>query len=95
MEFLQTLEFNSDQINYIVSNTSSEVIDDINNHSKVIENNIIFLRDLGVTNYKDIFTKYSEFFIREPDIFQNTLNKYDRLDLIAKLLKNMAIFVRL
>lgn len=95
MNYLNKLGFNQEQISEIINNNHSLVIEKLNTKEKLITMNIEFLRDLGVTNFKEIFVNYAEFFLKEPTIFRETFLKYDREDLIAKLLKNMAIIVRL
>ncbi len=95
MNYLNKLGFNQEQISEIINNNHSLVIEKLNTKEKLITMNIEFLRDLGVTNFKEIFVNYAEFFLKEPTIFKETFLKYDREDLIAKLLKNMAIIVRL
>lgn len=95
MNYLNELGFNQEEINEIINKNHSLVVDKLEKKEKLIRLNITFLRDLGVTNFKEIFVNYAEFFLKEPTIFKETFLKYDREDLVAKLLKNMAIIVRL
>ena len=95
MSYLETLGFSLEQINSIENNNPQMLINKINQKQKLIKINLFFLRDLGVDNYKEIFVNYAEFFLQEPSIFKDIFLKYDRLDLIEKLKKNMAIIIRL
>lgn len=95
MNYLEGLGFTQDQITEVNNKNDEFIINKLNVKQKLIQMNLTFLRDLGVTNFKEIFVDYSEFFLQEPTIFKNIFLKYDREDLIEKLLKNPAIIVRL
>lgn len=95
MNYLENLGFTQEQIDQLISNNHQLIIDKITLKPKLIELNIQFLKDLGVTNYKEIFINYAEIFLQEPTIFKDIFLKYDREDLIEKLQRNMAIIIRL
>lgn len=95
MEMLEKLEFNPDEINALEEKTPTEIITEIEDSKELVSQNITFLKDLGVKNYKDIVINYSSFFLMEEDKFQGIFTKYDKEDLIEKLAKNIAIIEHL
>ncbi len=95
MEYLQTLGFTQDQINRILNINHEIVVDQITKKPRLVKNNLIFLKDLGVTNYKEIFVEYAEVFLQDTSVFKEIFLMYDREDLIEKLKRNMSIIVRL
>ncbi len=95
MMYLETLGFTPEQIEEVTNKSGDFVLNKLDVKQKLVQMNLSFLRDLGVTNFKEIFIDFSEFFLQEPTIFKNVFLKYDRGDLIEKLLKNPGIIVRL
>lgn len=95
MNYLEELGFNKDQINRIYSLNHPLVIDKISKNPRLLKKNLMFLKDLGVSNYKEIFIEYAEVFLQDSSVFKEIFLMYDREDLIEKLKRNMAIIVRL
>ena len=54
---------------------------------KLVTENISYLKDLGVTNYQDIFLKFYEMFLMDNSNFIAIFSKYEKEDLIEKLKK--------
>ena len=52
---------------------------------------MMYLKELGISNYVDAFVRFYNMFLLEPSAFDEIFSKYDREDLIAKLEKNIAI----
>ena len=68
---------------------------DIEINQDLVMTNINCLKDLGVSNYLEIFKHYYYMFLMDNSNFMNIFNKYERKDLVDKLEKNMAIIEHL
>ena len=80
----------------LINNTIPESLrTDIINNKDLINTNITFLKDLGVTNYEEVFKKYYPMFLMDASNFKAIFNKYDHNDLLEKINKNMAIIEHL
>ena len=95
MKYLEKIGFSSDDINVIKKSTTSVIFNLLTEQKRVVNANILYLKDLGVINYKDIFIKYPDLFLIDNSNFKDIFEKYDREDLINKLNNNMDIFVYL
>lgn len=91
MKFLDKLGFKKEEIEDFVSNTPDMVVTKIKESQKLVTANIMFLKELGVQNYKEIFSEYYDMFLMDNSNFIGVFNKYDRDDLIDKLEKNISI----
>lgn len=91
MKYLVEYGFTDEEINQFVVDVPPMLLEALMNSYKVVSKNIIALRDLGVTNYKDIFLKFYDMFLMDNSNFVNIFNKYDQEDLVEKLEKNMDI----
>ena len=91
MKFLENLDFNKKEITTVEKNTSELLANQIKEQKDVVTENLKYLKELGVKNYREIFTNYSEMFLMDNSNFIEIFAKYDREDLIEKLEKNMAI----
>ncbi|MBR1413821.1 MAG: hypothetical protein IJ574_04045 [Bacilli bacterium] len=91
MNFLKKYDFNKQDIEELLNNSPLILTQEIEKHSKLVSKNIEYLKDLGVSNYRDIFKKYYDMFLMDNSNFIEVFAKYDRDDLIEKLEKNMAI----
>lgn len=95
MKYLEKIGFSSDDINVIKNSTTSVIFNLLNEQKKVVNANIIYLKSLGVTNYKDIFIKYPDMFLIDNSNFKEIFEKYDQQDLVNKLASNIDIFIYL
>lgn len=95
MKYLEKIGFSSDDISVIKKTTTSVIFNLLTEQKRVVNANILYLKDLGVTNYKDIFIKYPDLFLIDNSNFKDIFEKYDREDLINKLNNNLDIFVYL
>lgn len=91
MKFLEDYEFDANQIHKVEKNTPNLLANQIIEQKNVVSENIQYLKDLGVNNYREIFTDYSEMFLMDNSNFTEIFAKYDREDLVNKLEKNPAI----
>ena len=84
-------DFNKEQIADFLNNSPKKLIDAIKEHKKLVTENIAYLKDLGVTNYQQIFLEYYDMFLNDHSNFVDIFAKYDPKDLIEKLEKNYRI----
>ncbi len=82
------MKFIEEDISSIISD---ELRIDLENNANVVNANIKYLKDLGVENYEEVFKNYYPIFLMDPSNFQEIFNKYDIVDLIDKIKKNVAI----
>ena len=91
MKFLEKIGFSKDDISVLEENTPEKLLDLIKEQKKLVTENITYLKDLGVTNYQDIFLKFYEMFLMDNSNFIAIFSKYEKEDLIEKLKKNINI----
>lgn len=91
MKFLENLEFDKKEITAVENNTPEVLANQIKEQKDLVTENLQYLKSLGVKNYREIFTNYSELFLMDNSNFTEIFAKYDREDLVKKLEKNMAI----
>lgn len=95
MNYLEKIGFSSDDINVIKKTTTSVIFNLLSEQKKVVNANIMYLKKIGVTNYKDIFIKYPDLFLIDNSNFKEIIEKYDLNDLIIKLKSNIDVFAYL
>lgn len=95
MNYLEKIGFTSDDINMIKNTNSKVIFNLLIEQKKVVNANILYLKNLGVINYKEIFIKYSDFFLMDNSNFIEIFDKYDQDDLVEKLNDNIDIFAYL
>ena len=91
MSFLKEYGFLDVDIEEFLENTPKKVIDVLESHENLVRVNLSYLKDLGVTNYQDIFLKFYEMFLMDNSNFIAIFSKYEKEDLIEKLKKNINI----
>lgn len=91
MKFLEKYDFNKEDIADFLNNSPKKLIDAIKENKDLVGANIEFLKNLGVTNYQEIFLEYYDMFLMDNSSFMEIFNKYEETDLIDKLQKNVAI----
>ena len=91
MKFLEKIGFSKDDISFLEENTPEKLLDLIKEQKKLVTENITYLKDLGVTNYQDIFLKFYDMFLMDNSNFIAIFSKYEKEDLNAKLKKNINI----
>jgi hypothetical protein len=95
MNYLEKIGFSSDDINIIKNSNTSVIYNLLTEQKKVVTANILYLKKLGIENYKDIFIKYADLFLMDNSNFVEIFSKYDQDDLINKLKDNIDIFAYL
>ena len=91
MKFLEKYDFNKEEIADFLNNSPKRLIDAIKNNKKLVCEYIDYLRELGVTNYQEIFLEYYDMFLIDHSNFVDIFAKYEADDLIEKLKKNIRI----
>ena len=91
MKFLEKLDFSKDDIDEIEDTTPEKLLELIKMQKKLVTENITFLKELGVTNYQEIFIRYYDMFLMDHSNFQDIFSKYEKDDLISKLSKTINI----
>ncbi len=89
--YLKELGFDEDRINMMERNIPELAKQMIEEQESTVTKNINYLKELGVTNYVDAFTKFYNMFLLSNDEFESIFSKYDRDDLVEKLQNNIAI----
>ena len=86
-------------MNYINDDVKSiipeELKKDLEYNQDLVQENIKYIRDLGIENYQEIFKLYYPMFLMDTSNFQDIFNKYEKADLIDKINKNIAIIEHL
>lgn len=95
MDYLNNFGLDTNDINTIKENVSDDVFSDLTAFRKIVEKNIEFLKEFGVTNFKDVVIKYPEIFLRDAESFRNVFTKFDKDDLISKVEKNPAVIKKM
>lgn len=91
MNYLEKLGFTQEEIIEFAQNIPENLKKVLTKEEALVSANINFLHELGINNYKEIFTTYYDMFLMDSSKFQEVFNKYDQEDLIDKLNKNMTI----
>ena len=91
MKFLEKYDFNKEEIASFLNNSPKKLIDSVKDNKKLVCENIKYLKELGVTNYQEIFLEYYDMFLMDHSNFVDIFAKYEPEDLIAKLAKNIKV----
>ena len=91
MKFLEKYDFNKEEIADFLNNSPKKLIDAVKENKKLVSENIGYLKDLGVTNYQEIFLEYYDMFLMDHSNFVRIFSKYEPEDLIEKLNKNIKV----
>lgn len=95
MNYLKDLGLTEDEITIMNGTLDAGVIESTSFFPTIIEVNYNFLKEIGISNYKDIFMKHTHMFLLNPDRFKAIFDKYDHADLIRCLEKNGAVIEKL
>lgn len=91
MKFLLNFGFNEQEIDLFSVNIPSLLYEQLMNACELVSNNLSFLKELGVQNYKEVFLKFYEMFLMDSSNFMNIFKKYEKEDLIEKINSNVEI----
>ena len=88
MKFLEKYDFSKETIADFLNNSPKKLIDAIKEHKKLVGENLGYLKDLGITNYQEVFLEYYDMFLMDHSNFVEIFSKYEPEDLIEKISKN-------
>lgn len=91
MDFLENYDFTIDEIASLNTDIPSKVQVLLKEEQKQVLSNIDYLKNLGISNYKEVFKNYYEMFLLDDTNFKAIFEKYERDDLIDKIAKNINI----
>ncbi|HIR75209.1 TPA: hypothetical protein IAB95_06920 [Candidatus Ventrenecus avicola] len=91
MKFLENYGITKEEVKEFENNTADVMLETLILNKRLVKSNIEYLVELGVKNIYEIFSNYYELFLIDHSNFESIFNKYDREDLIEKLMKNVAI----
>lgn len=95
MNYLEKIGFTSEEITMVKDSTTKVIFNLLTEQKKVVNANILYLKNIGIKNYKEIFIKYSDLFLMDNSNFIEIFDKYDQDDLVEKLNNNIDIFAYL
>ena len=95
LEFLEDMGFDDNYLLEITQRIPVETLALLNENKETVKANILYLKNLGISNYQDAFLRFYNMFLIEPNSFDDIFSKYDKEDLIVKLEKNIAILEHL
>lgn len=88
MTYLLDYEFNQQEINEFKAANKAFITEKLDEFQELAKKNMLFLKSLGVVNYKEIFKRHAEMFLMDSEAFKEIFERYDREDLIEKLKNN-------
>ena len=95
MEYLLDLGFDENEIQVLKNNLKGDVLEQIELFPRIVEKNYKALKDVGISNYKEVFMGHAHMFLLNPNRFQAIFDKYDHDDLVRCLEKNASIIEKL
>ncbi len=91
MMFLEKLNFSEEEINKINENMPQVLKEQMEEQKRLVSTNILYLKELGVENYKEIYSRFYDMFLLDFSSFRDIFEKYEKKDLIEKLKKSINI----
>jgi len=88
MNFLEYFGFEKEDISEFENNTPKKIMDVLEEHVELVKVNLGFIKDLGITTYKEIFINYPDMFLMDASNFSEMFTQYEREELIEKLNAN-------
>lgn len=95
LTYLYDYGLDSQDLEAIKETASETTYAELSLMNGIVGENIKYMKDFGVTNYTKVVVKYPDIFIRDAESFRNVFSKFDKDDLIAKVLKNPAVFKKM
>ena len=91
MSFLLDYGFSEEELKEFISNIPPLLLEHLLNYYKLVMQNLDYLKEIGVNNYKEAFIKFYDMFLIDKSNFMNIFNKYEREDLVGKINQNADI----
>lgn len=91
MDYLKNFDFTVEEIDKLEEELPTLILNNLIKQSKLVSVNLYYLKNFGVTNYKEVFIKYYEVFLLDYSTFREIFEKYEKEDLIKYLENNVDI----
>lgn len=91
MKFLEKYDFTKEDIEELIDTTPKKIMSAIKKSQKLVETNLSYLKDLGITTYVDIFITFPDLFFMDHSNFCEMLDKYEKDSLVEKLNANFRL----
>jgi hypothetical protein len=91
MKYLENLDYSDQEINDVLNCISPNILKLLENNQLTVESNIKYLKQLEISEYKQIFLKYYDMFLLDSNTFASIFEKYDLNDLKIKIKNNINI----
>ena len=88
MSFLKDFAFDDADINEYINNTPDKIKELLEGSIELVKVNLKYVKDLGITTYKEIFINYPDIFLMDASNFEEMFSKYNTEELITKLNNN-------
>ncbi len=88
MNFLEEYGFDRDDIQEFVEGTPKRITDVLLKNLPLVKKNLGYVKDLGISTYKEIFINYPDMFLMDASNFSDMFAKYNTEELIEKLNSN-------
>ncbi len=88
MKFLEEYGFEKDDIKEFLGNTPKKMVNVLTEHEKLVKENLVFVKELGINTYKEIFINYPDIFLMDNSNFTEMFNQYKTDELVEKLNAN-------
>lgn len=95
MNYLLDLGITESEISTLSNNLKKSTEECIIIFPGIVIANYQILKNIGVSNYKEIFLNHPQMFLQNPNKFQAIFDKYDHDDLVRCLEKNSSIIEKL
>ena len=95
IDYLTNIGFIEEEISNLKNTLPTTMLTNLANFPQIITINYNYLKEVGISNIKKVFTEHANMFLMNPNRFDAIFNKYDRADLIRCLEKNAAVIEKL
>jgi len=95
LKYLYDYGLDSRDLEELRDNVDDVIYSELSLFEGIVSDNILYMKEFGVSNYSQVVLKYPEIFLRDAESFKNVFSKFDREDLIQKVEKNPAVFKKM
>ncbi len=94
-DYLLDSDFTDEEIKVMESSINQDIWEKVINFPQIILVNYYYLKELGISNIKEVFMSHPQMFVLNPDKFKAIFVKYDKADLVRCIEKNAAVIEKL
>ena len=91
MKFLEKYDFTKEDIDELIDNTPKKIMNSIKKCQPLVESNLNYLKDLGISTCVQIFINFPDLFFMDHHNFKEMLEKYEKDSLVEKLNANFRL----